>query len=60
MRKLGAEEWLVSAVMSMYAGAKQLLEQFMVLEAGIPTPFHWAFPRYFSVNFWCVRVYRCG
>ena len=31
--KLGVEEWLVSAVMSMYTGAKQLLEQFMVIVA---------------------------
>jgi len=28
--KLGIDEWLVSAVMSMYVGAKQLLEQSMV------------------------------
>ena len=33
MRKLGVEEWLVSAVMSMYKGAKKLLEQFMVIVA---------------------------
>jgi len=26
MRKLGVEEWLVLAVMSMYTGAKQLSE----------------------------------
>ena len=32
MRKLGVEEWLVSAVMSMYSGAKkQSSEQFMVI-----------------------------
>ena len=31
MHKLGMEEWLVSAVMSMYTGVKQLLEQFMVI-----------------------------
>jgi len=31
VRKLGVEEWLVLAVMSMYTGAKQLLEQFMKL-----------------------------
>jgi len=32
MCKLGVEEWLVSAVMSMYTGAKkQLSEQFMVI-----------------------------
>jgi len=31
MRKLGVEEWLVSAVMSMYTGAKQSSEQFMVI-----------------------------
>ena len=31
MRKLGVEEWLVSAVMSMYIGAKQSSEQFMVI-----------------------------
>jgi len=31
MRKLGVEEWLVLAVMSMYTGAKQLSEQFMVI-----------------------------
>ena len=30
MCKLGIDEWLVSAVMSMYVGAKQLLEQSMV------------------------------
>jgi len=34
MRKLGVEEWLVSAVMSMYTGAKTvLLEKFMVIVA---------------------------
>jgi len=33
MRKLGVEEWLVSAVMSMYTGQKQLSEQFMVTVA---------------------------
>jgi len=33
MCKLGAEEWLVSAVMSMYTGAKTL-EQFMVTVNG--------------------------
>jgi len=31
MRKLGVEEWLVSAVMYMYSGAKQSSEQFMVI-----------------------------
>jgi len=31
MRKVGVEEWLVSAVMSMYSGAKQSSEQFMVI-----------------------------
>ena len=31
MRKLGVEEWLVSAVMSMYTGAKQSSEQSMVI-----------------------------
>ena len=31
MHKLGVEEWLVSAVMSMYSGAKQSSEQFMVI-----------------------------
>ena len=31
MRKLGVEEWLVSAVMSMYTGAKTVSEQFMVI-----------------------------
>ena len=31
MRKLGVEEWLVSAVMSMYSGAKQSSEQSMVI-----------------------------
>jgi len=30
MRKAGVEEWLVSAVMSMYTGAKTVVEQFMV------------------------------
>ena len=30
MRKLRVEEWLISAVVSVYAGAKQLSEQFMV------------------------------
>jgi len=30
-RKLGVEEWLVSAVMSVYTGAKQSPEQFMVI-----------------------------
>ena len=34
MRKLGVEEWLVSAVMSMYTGAKQLLEQFKSNSSG--------------------------
>ena len=33
MRKLGVEEWLVSAVMSMYTGEKQLSEQFMAIVA---------------------------
>ena len=34
MIKLGVEEWLVSAVMSMYTGAKTLLsEQFVVIVA---------------------------
>ena len=33
MRKLGVEEWLVSAVMSMYTGAKTVVEQFMVIVA---------------------------
>jgi len=36
MLKLGVEEWLVMAVMSMYTGAKtvvNLLEQFMVIVA---------------------------
>ena len=31
MRKLGVEEWLVSAVMSMYSGAKTVVIQFMVI-----------------------------
>ena len=31
MCKLGVEEWLVSAVMSMYIGAKQSSEQSMVI-----------------------------
>ena len=31
MRKLGVEEWLVSAVMSMYTGAKTVSEQFVVI-----------------------------
>jgi len=31
MRKLGVEEWLVSAVMSMYTGAKQSSEQFIAI-----------------------------
>jgi len=31
MHKLGVEEWLVLAVMSMYTGAKQSSEQFMVI-----------------------------
>ena len=31
MRKLGVEEWLVSAVMSMYKGTKQSSEQSMVI-----------------------------
>jgi len=30
MLKLGIEEWLVLVIISIYAGAKQLLEQFMV------------------------------
>jgi len=30
MHKLGVEEWLVSAVMSMYTGANIVYEQFMV------------------------------
>jgi len=33
MRKLGGEEWLVSAVMSMYTGAKTVVRQFMVIVA---------------------------
>jgi len=33
MRKLGVEEWLVSAVMSMYTGEKQLSEQFVAIVA---------------------------
>ena len=33
MRKLGVEEWLVSAVMSTYTGAKTVVEQFMVIVA---------------------------
>jgi len=33
MRKLGVEEWLVSAVMFMYTVQKQLSEQFMVIVA---------------------------
>ena len=28
-----------------------------MLEVGIPTPFHWAFPSYFSVNLLGVHVY---
>jgi len=31
MHKLGVDEWLVSAVMSMYTGAKQSSEQSMVI-----------------------------
>jgi len=31
IRKLRVEEWVVSAVMSMYTGAKQSSEQFMVI-----------------------------
>jgi len=34
LRELGVEEWLVSAVMSMYTGAKPLYEQFMVTVMG--------------------------
>ena len=30
MRKLGVEEWLVSAVFAMYTGAKTIAKQFMV------------------------------
>jgi len=33
MQKLGVEEWLVLAVMSIYTGAKQLSEQCMVIVA---------------------------
>jgi len=31
VHKLGVEEWLVSAVMSIFTGAKQLSEQFVVI-----------------------------
>ena len=31
MRKLGVEEWLVSAVMSMYSGAKTVVRTVMVI-----------------------------
>ena len=31
MHKLGVEEWLVSAMMSMYTGAKTVVIQFMVI-----------------------------
>jgi len=33
MHKLGVEEWLVSAVMSMYTGAKTVSQQFMAIVA---------------------------
>ena len=41
MRKLGVEEWLVSAVMSMYSGAKTVVGQFMVIASfGVKVGMH--------------------